>query len=168
MTRLSANTDRCIASLTPRSVRKVRTIASPPTSGGSAAATRLRKNHSASRNSSGKASSSAPFRSSDTIRFAAREAAADPPSRTSGVWASSRLRRSTAFGASTEFLRYAVANARRPSREIILADPLGVNGVTTRPMARSEVSLRATCAIWARPCGDPAGARSRISATTCS
>src|SRR5437667_28905 len=100
------------------------TIARPPISGGSAAATRLRKNQSASANRMGNAISSARARSSDTILLAARSAAAPPPSSTPDQPRKARETRSTVFVLSAEGLSAPTANAERPSREIIARDPL--------------------------------------------
>ena len=59
MTRLRAKIETEVSSLATRSIRNVPTIARPPISGGSRAATTLRKKSSESRNRNGKASSSA-------------------------------------------------------------------------------------------------------------
>ena len=56
-----------------------------------------------------------------------------------------RLSRSTAFGSSTERLKFAVMNAYLPSREIIRGDP-PANGVTTRATSRSALMTAATFA----------------------
>ncbi len=61
--RLSANTDTSVTPLASFSATNVPTIERPPTSSGSAAATRLRKNSTDSRNRIGNASISARARS---------------------------------------------------------------------------------------------------------
>ena len=140
------------------------TIARPPISGGSAAATRLRKNQSASANRMGNAISSARARSSDTILLAARSAGAPPPSSTPDQPRNARETRSTVFVLSAEGVSTPTANAERPSREIIARDPPW-NGVVTLAMPRSAPSRRATSAILAWPAVDATGDPGRTSAT---
>jgi len=70
VTRLSANTDRSAKLEMIRSAKNVATIATPPSSGGSRAATSERKNSSESRKMNGNASSSARARSWPTCVFA--------------------------------------------------------------------------------------------------
>jgi hypothetical protein len=100
VTRLSAKTDRLMNSAAIRSPRKVSTIARPPMSGGSSAATRLRKNHSESRNSSGSASNSARARSLPTVLPTSCCATADPPTFTPGCPLKAAITRSAVFDSS--------------------------------------------------------------------
>ena len=82
-TRLSAYTERVVASAARRRPRNAPAIATAPTSGGSSAATRPRNTQSERRNTSGNAMSSAVRRSLATIRSTWRATTGEPPSRTS-------------------------------------------------------------------------------------
>ncbi len=84
MVRLRAKIEIEPNSLAIRRIRKVPTIARPPIISGSTEATRLRKNSSESRKSSGKASSSAIRRSFSTCLLTWSWATAKPPAMTPG------------------------------------------------------------------------------------
>ena len=78
MTRLSAKIETEVSSLATRSIRNVPTMARPPTSSGSSAATKLRKKISESTNSRGNAYTSAVRRSCSTCVFTSFCATARP------------------------------------------------------------------------------------------
>ncbi len=86
VTRLSENTDSGVISVAIRSPRNESRIVSPPTNGGSRAATNPRKTQNASTSSSGNAISSARSRSSSTILPTCSKPITPPPSCT---WSSS-------------------------------------------------------------------------------
>ena len=85
MIRLIANTDIGSISFTSRSHTNVARIAVAPTATGSSAATTLRKTTSDSRNSSGKASSSARARSCSICSLTCMKASRPPPAVTPGL-----------------------------------------------------------------------------------
>jgi hypothetical protein len=96
VTTLRAKIETDVISLTTRSIRNVPTIASPPTSSGKSAATRLRKKSSESRKRRGNANSSAVRRSFSTCSLAWFSATAGPPTLTPRLPASESTMRSAA------------------------------------------------------------------------
>ena len=85
--RFSANTDRSTKPATIRRARNVHRIASPPSKGGSSAATSERKNSSESRKTNGNASNSERARSWLTCVLTCALATCPPPSLTYWTWA---------------------------------------------------------------------------------
>ena len=124
MTRLSAKIETEVISPATRSITSVPTIARPPTSSGSIAATRLRKKSSERTNRNGNANSSARRRSLSTWALTCFWATAEPPTVTPGSPASESAIRSPASWASSspvgfsETARY----VERPSRETKAAE----------------------------------------------
>ncbi len=104
--RLSAKIDIEVIESMTRSTRKVPRMVSPPTIGGSDAATALRKTTSSSRKRRGKASSSARARSLETWSVTCLLASRKPPTVTWGSPASaSRTRTAVFWPSSSEVVR---------------------------------------------------------------
>ena len=125
LTRFSANTETGVNWSITRSNRNVSTIAKPPTSSGSSAATSPRKNQNESNSSSGSASSSARSRSLVVRSFSSWLVSATPPKRTpipascpaSGGLASAARARAIAVDPSGIVANAASTAVSWPSRE---------------------------------------------------
>ncbi len=144
-----AKTDMLMNSEAMRRARNVSTIDSPPISGGSIAATALRKNQSESRNRNGSARSSARARSSCTVLPASRWAAASPPTLTPACPRKSLATRSAVFESSALFLSQPITYVERPSFDRSVGS-LSWYQVATRPTPGSAASVRAALSTRAR------------------